>query len=1181
MNDLKKYHKKITKLLPFLFGLLLSLNMNAQMMYPNVRVNDLTNQGAQMDTSKALAVVNNTIYTVWSDERNGNPNLFFAKSINGGQTFLPAVSVAPTFSADSHVFASIYVDINGIIYVSWTHVTNGLDDWNIWFTKSTDAGLTFLPVTEVTTTSGFAFPSLKTYGNHVYIFYVSAQNYPAADYFFARSIDQGVTFETPIQINTAPCIGTIGYEGLTSMDVDSAGNIYLAWVDGRRLSGQGDIYFAKSTDAGLTFGSNIMVNDINSTGVNAVQYYPKVKVGSNNEIFVAFTDKRLDIANGSWESNRVYITKSLNGGTSFQTESLLANHNNTCKRFDIAISQNKLAAVLSTHVGGLGWAAWYFESTNAGVSFADPEPFSDNFFTVIDIGEPFISLNSVGDAYAVWLDNREGDLNIYFSKRMHSDVMDRKIVGYEYAFNNGDGLQFTSVSPTQNFNLNVNIDVSSLTNALNVFHVRFKDDSGLWSSIKSSLFMTQFSDAPSTKQIVGYEYAFNNQQGLQYVPITPATDFNLLTDINVSALTNALNVLHIRFKDNTGKWSSMKSHLFMTQFSDASSTKQIVGYEYAFNNQQGLQYVPITPATDFNLLTDINVSALTNALNVLHIRFKDNTGKWSSMKSHLFMTQFSDASSTKQIVGYEYAFNNQQGLQYVPVTPETDFNLLTDIDVSALTNALNVLHIRFKDNTGKWSSMKSHLFMTQFSDVPSTKQIVGYEYAFNNGQSFQYMPVTPATDFNLLTDIDVSALSNAINVLQIRFKDNTGKWSSMKSHLFAKTYLGEETPNNKISQYFYWFDNDISTMQVLDVNPVNPLVLTELNMDFLWEGDHEIHTQYKDINGKYSVITSNLVHKNPYPVAAFNTDETAICLGDAVSFTDAGSIDYNTIVYDFGDGQTATDLNTSHIYAATGSYTVTLTVTHTVSGLTDVETKTIQVSNYPINTITSSEPTFPACFGTSVDLTADAIGANYEWSTGATTRTITVNTAGTYSVEVSNPANTNCSVVSNDVVVTYKPEIANTVTLQNWPLLLSADEAVATYQWVDCTNGNVPISGATLQTYEPTVNGEYAVQITKNGCTVTSACTMVGTVNVADFGIKELVKMYPNPANEFVNIANDIPIRMVIYNVNGVKILEQEFEKGKQTLDISYFSSGLYLTKITALSGEWENSYGLFRLIRE
>ncbi|RLC74996.1 MAG: hypothetical protein DRI81_12855, partial [Chloroflexi bacterium] len=62
-------------------------------------------------------------------------------------------------------------------------------------------------------------------------------------------------------------------------------------------------------------------------------------------------------------------------------------------------------------------------------------------------------------------------------------------------------------------------------------------------------------------------------------------------------------------------------------------------------------------------------------------------------------------------------------------------------------------------------------------------------------------------------------------------------------------------------------------------------------------------------------------------------------------FTDPGTADTHTILWDFGDGETATgDLAPSHAYADNGIYTVTLTVTDDDGGSGD-DTLTVTVSN--------------------------------------------------------------------------------------------------------------------------------------------------------------------------------------------------------------------------------------------
>jgi hypothetical protein len=98
---------------------------------------------------------------------------------------------------------------------------------------------------------------------------------------------------------------------------------------------------------------------------------------------------------------------------------------------------------------------------------------------------------------------------------------------------------------------------------------------------------------------------------------------------------------------------------------------------------------------------------------------------------------------------------------------------------------------------------------------------------------------------------------------------------------------------------------------------------------------------------------------------------------------------------------------------------------------------------------------------------------------------------------------------------------------------------------------------------------------------VTSDCVTISTVNIADYEIKQLVRMYPNPANTFVNFNTDISIEVSIYNATGAIIWKGNFDKGINTFDINNLSSGLYLTKITAQEGAWENQSAVYRLIKD
>ena len=109
----------------------------------------------------------------------------------------------------------------------------------------------------------------------------------------------------------------------------------------------------------------------------------------------------------------------------------------------------------------------------------------------------------------------------------------------------------------------------------------------------------------------------------------------------------------------------------------------------------------------------------------------------------------------------------------------------------------------------------------------------------------------------------------------------------------------------------------------------------------------------------------------PAPIASFTANPTTSCDG-IVQFTDA-STGASSWEWDFDDGNTSTEQNPEHTYAADGVYTVTLTVTNT--GGVDTHTETISVE-IPDATI---DPIGPFCV-TADALTLSAATSGGTWS---------------------------------------------------------------------------------------------------------------------------------------------------------------------------------------------------------
>lgn len=122
----------------------------------NVRVSDYPPGSAYARTPNAgmreVAVRGDTVYCAWADDRTFNYGVWFAKSIDDGQTFLPNVQVND--GLPNAYTPTLAVGDNGTIYVAWTDERPGFDYKQVYFSKSTDGRLTFTPDVLVNDTAG-------------------------------------------------------------------------------------------------------------------------------------------------------------------------------------------------------------------------------------------------------------------------------------------------------------------------------------------------------------------------------------------------------------------------------------------------------------------------------------------------------------------------------------------------------------------------------------------------------------------------------------------------------------------------------------------------------------------------------------------------------------------------------------------------------------------------------------------------------------------------------------------------------------------------------------------------------------------------------------------------------------------------------------------------------------------
>ncbi len=145
------------------------------------------------------------------------------------------------------------------------------------------------------------------------------------------------------------------------------------------------------------------------------------------------------------------------------------------------------------------------------------------------------------------------------------------------------------------------------------------------------------------------------------------------------------------------------------------------------------------------------------------------------------------------------------------------------------------------------------------------------------------------------------------------------------------------------------------------------------------------------------------------------------------------------------------------------------------------------------------------------------------------------------------------------------------VSVSDQSPILRANAPGLTYQWVDCQNAYTAIPEATEQLFSPSLNGLYAVIVSNENCTDTSACYQVGNVGFTNNDFGKALQVFPNPTNsqlsiDLGNTYREVHIR--ITNGLGQVVFEQKYDKLHKTKTELAGSPGIYLLEITTRSGK-------------
>lgn len=263
----------------------------------------------------SVAVSGSRVHVAWADYRDGNEEVYYKYSPDGGTTWGPDGRL--TYDPSDSWCPSLAVSGSDVYVVWW----DGWGSSEIYCLRSTNGGDSWQPAVRLTNDPATSWaPSAAAWGSDVHVVWAEARD-GNFEIYYKRSTDAGQTWEEDQRLTRDPAESnrpSVAVSGL---------NVHVVWIEAR--DGNGEIYYKHSTDAGVTWGP-----DIRLTSDPHGSTWPSIAV-SGSRVHVAWVDDR----DGNEE---IYYRRSNDGGLTWEPETRLTEDAGESDRPSIAVSGSRV-----------------------------------------------------------------------------------------------------------------------------------------------------------------------------------------------------------------------------------------------------------------------------------------------------------------------------------------------------------------------------------------------------------------------------------------------------------------------------------------------------------------------------------------------------------------------------------------------------------------------------------------------------------------------------------------------------------------------------------------------------------------------------------------------------------------------------------------------------------------------
>jgi hypothetical protein len=410
---------KIIKFSVFAFVLMIfaTASVNAQFNLVSVEQINLDTLGTRQTGANILYTEQDDIVVVWGDVQEVNPyfNIFMAISTDHGQTFCDPIKVNDNIGyvfTDGEGVIGVAENSSGHQVFCWTDMRNGTNDKDVYGRVRRNNGI-FSEVFRINDDLTFFHQYLPN------IIQVRNSDTLVVDWldgrlceqgclsvFASMSTDGGYSWGPNIRASVQPFGNQASSRSIPDVAVGNDGKVMVAFRN--NVGYYRDIYCAKSNSDFTSFYPPVRVDSSNwwlstcpGTGPSLIQL-------ESGDWVCAYADGRT----GTY---KIYTSRSADNGASFGDEILVGGDQwqNYPQLLEIDYGwlllafQEKLPNSSNTRIVGS-------ISYDAGMSWGPLFEISDD--VISEKSNVQLAYDGVNNLYAVWVDNRNGDKDIFFAE---------------------------------------------------------------------------------------------------------------------------------------------------------------------------------------------------------------------------------------------------------------------------------------------------------------------------------------------------------------------------------------------------------------------------------------------------------------------------------------------------------------------------------------------------------------------------------------------------------------------------------------------------------------------------------------------------------------------------------------------------------------------------------------------